>query len=128
MKEYRVLKMYSERLQREVRVYVMLPKSYYKSDRFYPVLYMHDGQNLFDEATAYGNVSWGILESYDEYPDLPEVIIVGIENGGEERSNELVPFEFNFADLGYPEYGEDFGGKTDLYLDFIVKKVKPHID
>jgi predicted alpha/beta superfamily hydrolase len=90
---------------------------------------MHDGQNLFDELTGYGNMTWGIMDAYEEYPELPEVIVVGIENGGEERSNELVPFEFNFAELGYSEYGEDnYGGKTDAYMSFILKTVKPYID
>lgn len=129
MKEYRVVRMYSEDLKREVRVFIMLPNTYFKNERFYPVLYMHDGQNLFDPATSYGGVSWGILEAYENNPDLPEVVIVGIENGGEERSNELVPFNFKFSEVGYPEWGDnELGGKTDLYMKFILEDVKPYID
>lgn len=129
MKEYRVFRMFSNGLNREVRVFVMLPKTYSKSKRQYPVLYMHDGQNLFDPKQSYGNVSWGIPEAYDNNLDMPEVIIVGIENGGDERSNELVPYKFSFSELGYPEYGEGiYGGMTDVYLDFIVEEVKPYID
>ena len=129
MKEYSVLFFDSKELGREVHVYVMLPNSYHKSEKRYPVLYMHDGQNLFDEKIGYGNMTWGILDTYIENPKLPEVIIVGIENGGPQRSNELVPFHFNFAELGYPKFGDQLlGGKTDDYLSFIVNDVKPYID
>lgn len=130
MKQYKVIRMFSEELQREVRVFIMLPKSYDNSDRFYPVLYMHDGHNLFDPKQSFSNVSWGILEAYQEIPDLPEVIIVGLECGeGHIRSDELVPFKFNFDKLGFPEYGkDDHGGLTDQYLSFLLEKVKPYID
>jgi predicted alpha/beta superfamily hydrolase len=107
----------------------MLPSRYDKSQKKYPVLYMHDGQNLFDPLTGYKNQTWGILDTYEEHPELPEVIIVGIENGGDQRSNELVPFRFNFAELGFDAYGDqDYGGKTDDYLCFIINQVKPYID
>jgi predicted alpha/beta superfamily hydrolase len=129
MKEYRVLYFESERLNREVKVYVMLPPSYFKSERSYPVLYMHDGQNLFDDSISYGGVSWGILDAYHDNPELPEVIVVGIENGGELRSDELVPFPFDFKEFGYEDFEDRlYGGKADLYLDFIVQVVKPYID
>lgn len=129
VKQYSVLMFDSKELNKVVHIYLMLPTSYGKTQKRYPVLYMHDGQNLFDKKIGYGNMSWGILDTYEENPKLPEVIIVGIENGGDERSNELVPFEFNFADVGYPEYGDEtYGGKTDQYLSFIVNTVKPYID
>lgn len=129
MKQYSVLFFDSKELNRTVRVYVMLPNSYHKSEKRYPVLYMHDGQNLFDTKTGYGNSSWGILDTYEENLKLPEVIIVGIENGGEERSNELVPFHFNFAELGYSQFGDHiYGGKTDDYLLFIINEVKAYVD
>lgn len=129
MKQYSILKFDSKELGREVRVYLMLPASYRKTQKRYPVLYMHDGQNLFDTHTSYGNMSWGILETYEENPKLPEVIIVGIEHGGDERGSELVPFTFNFSEIGYPQYGDKvYGGKTDEYLTFIVNTVKTYID
>ena len=129
MKEYRVILFDSEELNREVRVYIMLPKNYDKGDKFYPVLYMHDGQNLFDDELAYKNMSWKILDAYENNPDLPELIIVGIENGKEERSNELVPFKFNFTNFEMSEYGtDDVGGKTDDYLKFITNSLKYYID
>lgn len=112
-----------------MKVFVMLPKSYSKSQKHYPVLYMHDGQNLFDEALSYKGEIWGVYEMYEEYPDLPEVIIVGIETAGDYRSNILVPYSFNFKDLGYKEFGDgDFGGLTDNYLQFITEELKLYID
>lgn len=121
MKEYRVLKMYSEELKKEKRIYIYLPKSYGISDKFYPVLYMHDGQNLFDDQTAFMNASWNIIDSCYENPDIPEVIIVGIESDSD-RSEELIPYEFSFQD------GTKAGGRANEYLTFITKTLKPFID
>ena len=120
MLEYSVLRLQSKRLKREVRIFVSLPKSYYKTDKFYPVLYMSDGQNLFDNKQASYGKSWGILETYENYPDLPELIIVGIDSG-ESRNDELTPFTFEYE-------GNVMGGKINDYLDFIVNTLKPKID
>ncbi len=129
MKEYTVFVMKSKHLELDMKVFVMLPKSYHKSDRFYPVLYMHDGQNIFDDKLSYKGVTWGVSEAYDENPELPEVVIVAIETSGDFRTDALVPIEFNFSDVGLPEYGdESVGGKTDEYLSFITKELKPYID
>ena len=121
MKEYRVIKMYSEELEKEKRIYLYLPQSYSVSDKSYPVLYMHDGQNLFDEKTAYLNSSWDIIDSCYENPDMPEIIIVGIESDAD-RSDELAPYKFTYQN------GKEAGGKADLYLSFIASSVKPYID
>ena len=121
MKEYHVLKIYSEELQKEKRIFIFLPKSYYISDNFYPVLYMHDGHNLFDDKQATYGKSWGILEAFEKDPTIPEVIIVGIETEGDSRSDELVPYVYEFE-------GNSYGGKADLYLKFITTKLKPYID
>ena len=121
MNEYRVLTLFSPELNKEKRIYVYLPKSYNNTDKLYPVLYMHDGQNLFDDKTAHMNCSWRIMDSYINNPDLPELIIIGIESD-EDRSDELVPYEFTFQD------GTKAGGKADLYLNFITKTLKTYID
>ena len=122
MKEYSVFKIYSEELEREVRLFVSLPRSYYKTNKYYPVLYMCDGQNLFDDLQAKYGKSWGILEAYENHPDLPELIIVGIESD-DNRSNELVPFKFKFE-----KEEKVWGGQTDKYLDFIVNTLKPRVN
>jgi predicted alpha/beta superfamily hydrolase len=122
MKEYSVFKIYSKELKREMRVFVSLPRSYYKTDKYYPVLYMSDGQNLFDDLQASYGKSWGILESFESYPELPELIIVGIESN-DNRSNELVPFKFKFE-----KDEKVWGGQTDDYLDFIIDTLKPRVN
>ncbi len=122
MKEYSVIRFYSKKLKRELRVYLSLPKSYYKTDKFYPVLYMLDGQNLFDDNQAKYGKSWGILEAYDNNPELPEIIIVGIESN-DNRNNDLLPFKFED-----PGEGKVWGGEADIYMDFIVNTLKPCIN
>ena len=58
MKEYRVITLYSKELSKEKRIYVYLPRSYHTTEKHYPVMYMHDGQNLFDDYAPFGN--WAV--------------------------------------------------------------------
>jgi predicted alpha/beta superfamily hydrolase len=103
--------------QRTIRVY--LPPSYQQGKRRYPVLYMHDGQNLFDDATSFIG-EWGVDETMDALAksDGIEVIVVGIDNGGDKRINELSPWT-------NPRFGPSEGKQ---YMDFVVGTVKPFID
>lgn len=121
MKEYTVVTMHSKELNRDVRLFIYLPNSYHKTNKLYPVLYMHDGHNLFDDAQATYGKSWGIIEAYERIPDLPELVIVGLETIGEARSDELVPFPFKDGKVTR-------GGKTDRYLEFLIHQVKSFID
>jgi len=98
------------------QIWVYLPKSYASSRKRYPVLYMHDAQNLFDASTSYAG-EWEIDEYLDRI-ESPESIIVGIEHGNEKRIDELTPFR-------HKEYG---GGNGDNYLKFIKNTLKPYID
>lgn len=103
--------------RRDILVY--LPPSYEKSDRRYPVLYMHDGQNLFDHVTSYAG-EWRVdetMESLSQEEGL-EAIVVGIPNMGGRRLDEYSPFTA-------PRYSAGLG---DLYLAFIANSVKPLID
>jgi len=108
-------------LQTERRVWIYLPRSYNESARRYPVLYMHDGQNVFDQATSWGS-EWGVDETLEQLtidePEL-ETIVVAIDNGGEQRNDE-----YNFTINA--EYG--FGGKGDDYATFLAETLKPYID
>jgi len=106
-------------LKRSRRIWLYLPPDYATSKKRYGVLYMHDGQNLFDNATSYSG-EWGV----DEYLDSifkkgkKEVIVVGIDNGLTKRMSEYNPWEF-----------QNFGrGEGDRYVDFLVKTLKPYID
>ncbi len=106
----------SQQLQTQKKIWVYLPKYYQNSQKAYSVIYMHDAQNLFDAATSYVG-EWKIDEYLDSISNN-ETIIVGIEHGNEKRIDELTPYK-------HEKYG---GGKADVYLNFIVKTLKPHID
>lgn len=109
----------SPQLKNKRDILVYLPPSYDTSQKRYPVLYMHDGQNLFDSATSYAG-EWRIDESMEHlaHNQGREGIIVAIPNAGANRTNEYSPF-----------YDDNHGGgKGDAYLAFIVNTVKPMID
>jgi len=102
--------------QRDVLVY--LPPSYELGNQRYPVLYLHDGQNLFDAATSFSG-EWQVDETMEALgQEGIEAIVVGIPNTGPTRLDEYSPFH-------EPRYG---GGKGDQYLAFLVETLKPVID
>lgn len=103
-------------LESNKQIWVYKPANYQNSRNAYKVIYMHDAQNLFDRETAYAD-EWKVDEILDSI-SKQNTIIVGIEHGNEKRLDELTPFP-------HEKYG---GGKGDLYLDFIVNTLKPHID
>jgi predicted alpha/beta superfamily hydrolase len=108
----------SSRLGNSRDILVYLPPSYDASDQRYPVFYLHDGQNLFDEATSFAG-EWRVDETMEALAqEGVEAIMVGIPNAGRSRISEYNPF--NSADHG--------SGRGDLYLDFIVEQVKPLVD
>lgn len=103
--------------RRDILVY--LPPSYNTSQRRYPVIYMHDGQNLFDRATSFGE-EWEVDQTLEAASrDGLEAIVVGIPNLGEERLNEYSPW----VDRRHKQ-----GGRGNDYLDFIIHTLKPLID
>ncbi|WP_236250469.1 alpha/beta hydrolase [Microbulbifer sp. ALW1] len=106
-------------LQRERSYRVYLPESYDESDTHYPVLYMHDGQNLFDDATSYVG-EWGVDETLNHLAQTCglEIIVIGVDHGDKLRMTELNPYD-------NARFGK---GEGDAYVDFLVKELKPHID
>ncbi len=112
-------RLYSPQLGNQRDVLVYLPPSYHHSPAAYPVIYMHDGQNLFDNATSFAG-EWGVDETMEQlaYEEGLEAIIVGILNAGAHRLAEYTPF--HDAHMG--------GGRGNAYLDFLVQTVKPLID
>ncbi len=106
-------------LQRTRRIWVYIPSQYYTDSLYHPVIYMHDGQNLFDSQTSYAG-EWGIDEVLDSYAPSQKAlpIVVGIDNGGKHRLDEYSPF-INLR------HG---GGEGNQYLTFLVEHLKPHID
>jgi predicted alpha/beta superfamily hydrolase len=110
--------LHSPELDNARDILVYLPPSYGEADRRWPVIYMHDGQNLFDDATAFAG-AWHVEEAIARTSRSGlEAIVVGIPNLGEGRLEEYSPF----VD---PENG---GGRGDAYLEFIVRTLKPIVD
>jgi predicted alpha/beta superfamily hydrolase len=94
-------------------IIVLLPDGYKDSDEKYPVLYMHDGQNIFDPSTCGFGVDWQVdeaLDSLTKQGKVQKMIVVGIYNSINRRS------EYSHSDLGRE------------YMKFIVTNVKPMID
>jgi pimeloyl-ACP methyl ester carboxylesterase len=115
-------------------VSVWLPPDYDPKGAPYAVLYMHDGQNLFDPATGYGNKEWGIDEVGAKLIGegaMRRTIIVGIWNTPK-RLREYVPAKaFDRLPAAYIERVKGlYGGDplSDGYLKFIVRELKPFID
>ncbi|WP_022823538.1 alpha/beta hydrolase [Hymenobacter norwichensis] len=109
-------------LKRTRRIWVYLPNDYAtNATKRYPVLYMHDGQNVFDACTSFAG-EWGVDETLSELQkqglDATGSIVVAVDHGGTERLNELSPWR-NLK-LG--------GGQGDQYVDFLVETLKPYID
>lgn len=105
----------AKQLNSTKKIWVYLPENYTTSNKKYPVIYMHDGQNLFDAKTSYVG-EWNVDETLDSI--RAQVIVIGIEHGGENRIDELTPCK-------HPKYN---GGNADAYLNFIVNTLKPEID
>ena len=97
---------------------VWLPPGYSGSERRYPVIYMHDGQNLFDPRTSYAE-PWRVDTAMSRVGQRSlEAIVVGIPNMGVDRINEYSPWVD--ARVG--------GGNGDRYIDWILGTVKPLVD
>lgn len=93
-----------------------------------PVLYMQDGQNLFEDATASFGVSWGFIETWKQFT-LPPMVVVGIDcRPGMERLDDYCPYE-NSNLVGHFDWiTRKVGGNGDAYLDWVVNHLKPFID
>ncbi|MGK4567083.1 alpha/beta hydrolase-fold protein [Flavobacterium sp. 3HN19-14] len=100
---------YMPQLDRNRRIWLYLPPDYNSTTKTYPVLYMQDGQNLFDNMTSFAG-EWQVDETLNTLFANGDygAIVVGIDNGGGERLNEYSPW-IN------PNYG---GGDGDDYADF----------
>jgi predicted alpha/beta superfamily hydrolase len=112
--------------QEDRQIRVFLPKGYHIRNNKYPVLYMHDGQNVFQDEGAIGGVSLG-LEDYLNEKEL-DVIVVGIDQNSKERQNEYCPWKNGKYSEKIVGYKSLTGGKGKQYIDFIVHELKPHID
>ena len=88
------------------RISALLPHNYYTSEKRYPVLYLQDGQNLFNTMAQYGD--WAIDKSLAKLAEngLADIIIIAINHGEEERISEYLPYY-------HPRFGQ---GKGNFYI------------
>lgn len=109
---------YMPQLDRTRKIWIYLPPDYEASAKNYPVLYMQDGQNLFDDLTAFAG-EWQVDETLNQLFDEGDygAIVVGIENGGGLRIDEYTPWNTSSG-----------GGEGDSYMEFIAETLKPYID
>ncbi|WP_433750789.1 alpha/beta hydrolase [Falsibacillus pallidus] len=112
--------------ERIIRVY--LPKGYESIRKKYPVVYMHDGQNVFEDEGAFGGVSLNLKKYLDD--NEAEIIVVAIDRHPDfdGRVNEMCPWvngDNTIKLLGEPS---ELGGEGDAYLSFIIDELKPMID
>jgi predicted alpha/beta superfamily hydrolase len=108
-------------LPHERAILVYLPPGYkQRAARRYPVLYLHDGQNVFDKATSFGE-EWHVDETAQrliEAGQIEPLIVVAIYNTGEHRIDEYTP----------TKVAEKGGGNADNYGRMLVEEIKPLID
>ncbi|MCK5077656.1 MAG: alpha/beta hydrolase, partial [Calditrichia bacterium] len=114
-----------------------LPESYEKdSTKRYVVIYMHDGQNLYDPAKSFIGVDWGMDETLTrliQENKIQEAIIIGIWNTPK-RFEEYMPqkaVEETFSKEDFEKMKKEHGGNellSDNYLKFLVEELKPFID
>ncbi|MCK4341868.1 MAG: alpha/beta hydrolase, partial [Phycisphaerae bacterium] len=112
----------SPQLKNERTIMVYLPPGYKDHpEQRYPVLYLHDGNNLFDAKTSFTGIEWQVDETAERLIKaglIRELIIVGIYNNAD-RMDEYTPFH---------DAGRNAGGDGEAYLAFIVDTLKPFID
>jgi predicted alpha/beta superfamily hydrolase len=109
-------------LRRTRRVWVYLPPDYATGLRHYPVLYLQDGQNVFDQFTSFAG-EWGVDETLDALAangqDPVGCIVVAVDNGSKHRLDEYSPWRNRRTGRG---------GEGAQYADFLAHTLKPYID
>jgi predicted alpha/beta superfamily hydrolase len=110
-------------LRNERDLVVYLPPGYdHQPERHFPILYLHDGQNLFDPSTSFiPGMDWNVGQTADQSINAGAVeplLIVGIYNTGKQRIREYTPTRV-------PKLG---GGRADRYARFLIEELKPFIE
>lgn len=104
-------------LDKTRKIWALLPHNYYDSEQDYPVLYLQDAQNLFDENAPFG--TWGIDKRMTELAHYGrDFIVIAVDHAGRERISEYSPYH-------HREFGD---GQGKLYAKFIINTLKPYVD
>jgi predicted alpha/beta superfamily hydrolase len=125
-----VFELNSPELGKTKTIRVFVPSMSNRQNHRFSVLYMHDGQNLFEDLTASFGVSWRIRESIREHIHEGGTpwIVVGIDSESEDRWNEYSPFPCDEFAMSVKSKNIPEGGKAKNYIEFLVKTLKPWID
>lgn len=105
------------------RISVWLPPTHARRASPYPVLYLNDGQNLFDPVRAFAGTTWGVAQTAGRLVGLsriPPLVVVGIDHGAERRAREYLPVE----DDRNPTSGQPLGRE---YAEFVTREVMPFV-
>src|SRR4030095_4714951 len=105
-------------LSKKRRIWALLPHDYYDSKKQYPVLYLQDAQNLFDEEAPFG--SWSIDRHLMEMSagGVGDLSVICGDHGGRERIQEYSPYH-------HRKFGE---GQGKDYANFLIETLKPYVD
>lgn len=100
------------------KISALLPHDYYNTIKRYPVLYLQDGQNLFNPLAPFGD--WAIDKSMAKLAQegLKDIIIIAIDHGEDERIAEYLPYY-------HPRFGQ---GKGNFYIQFMIEKLIPYVN
>lgn len=112
---------YMPHLDRYRSIWIYLPADYEQSEQHYPVIYMQDGQHLFDEATSQGRIGpieWAVDETLDASENPCIIVAINHQDRFEERENEFYVHPNSL-------FAEPEGQR---YLAFIVETLKPYVD
>lgn len=110
------------------RIRVLLPDGYDTQEaltRTYPVLYLHDGQNVFYDQESFSGHSWRVIETIKQHPQLDNMLVIAIDNADERRLDEYGPWPMS------NRFAIDFkeaGGDGMAYAQWLVETLKPFID
>lgn len=112
----------SDVLDNQRDVLVWLPPGYDGATGRYPVLYLHDGQNVFDTSTSFAGVEWGVDETAERLVHEGRIappIIVAVDHAGAHRADEFAPTH---------DTHRHAGGHAGRYARFLVEELKPWVD
>lgn len=126
--------LYSPELNNSRNIRVYLPGTYNEgNDRRYPVLYMHDGQNIFSDSNHLFGTAWNVDTAEEQLVKnglIPEIIIVGVDNNSD-RSNEychVAPEMYDAGRMGLLDYDNKKNPKGKEYEHFLINIVKEYVD
>ena len=109
-------------LTRRLTVWIP-PRSRARRVARYPVLYLNDGQNLFDPARAFAGNTWRVAQTATRLVRtrrIPPLLIVGIDHGGMRRGREYLPVEDSLNPTATNPLGRE-------YAEFVTREVMPFI-